>query len=171
MENGDVTKIHIVSTNPIPIFAIVSGFYTTAVVNVLSWNKAYSIFPDATFISRPMFQLYQYHYSEDIPMANLAKYEHRGWRLSVPTDISTFNSAYMKVNGVRHIGDPKTWTIVLDISDIEPSTTPDFVIESAFFDMSCMRRAIGVTTKAGTRVAYYYLVRAFEYEASVLKHI
>jgi len=81
------------------------------------------------------------------------------------------NSAYTKVNEVRHVGDPKTWTIVLDTSDVEPSMTPDFVIESAFFDMSCMRRAIiGATTDAGTRVAYYYLVKAFEYEACVLNH-
>lgn len=34
------------------------GFYTTAVVNIMSWNMAYSMFPDVTFLEpRKTFRL------------------------------------------------------------------------------------------------------------------
>jgi hypothetical protein len=72
-------KIQIVSTRLLPIRAILGGFYTTAVVNIISWNIAYSIFPDATFLES--CKTYSLSWQPQAYADHLAKYEKRGWPL------------------------------------------------------------------------------------------
>ncbi|KAL8815414.1 MAG: hypothetical protein Q9223_005438 [Gallowayella weberi] len=44
------SQIHVIITPSSPIHAVLKSFYTTVVVNVLTWNAAYSLFPLTTFI-------------------------------------------------------------------------------------------------------------------------
>jgi hypothetical protein len=108
-----MTKIQIVSTRSTPVQAILHGFYTTAVVNFLSWNKAYSIFPDITFLHpRTTYPLKRIDRSYP-PL--LAKYEIRGWTMSDPI--------------------PETRKIALNTTGVGTPRVPDFVLESSCFQL------------------------------------
>lgn len=76
-----MAKIQIVSTRHAPIAAILGEFYATAVVNIISWNLAYSMFPDIIFLEpRTTYRLKQ---PSDTFDAHFAKYAKRGWPLSI----------------------------------------------------------------------------------------
>ena len=126
-----MTKIQILSTRSTPVQAILHGFYTTAVVNFLSWNKAYSIFPDITFLHpRTTYPLKRIDRSYP-PL--LAKYEIRGWTMSDPIPEESLYS--ICVNTSRHVRDYKTRKIALNTTGVGPPRVPDFVLESSCFQL------------------------------------
>ena len=120
---------------------ILSNFYMTAVVNVLSWDCAWSIFPDVTFIKRKTYQLkplneYYGHL--------LAKYNRRGWIcLQVPRDDDGKWTKSLQTYGSRRVGDSKSWKIELDTTGVEPGPPssmlelPFFINNKAHFDVKC----------------------------------
>lgn len=69
-------KIQIVQTKKQPLLDIISGFYTTLVVNVLSWNKAYALYPQPSFLYHSTYLL---RGMSDCYGKLLAKYDERGW--------------------------------------------------------------------------------------------
>jgi len=80
-------------------------------MNLITHNKAYSIFPHATFQERRSLIFVR----DPEPVAQaLTKYERRGWRFITEIDedeIRKTTSAF--ANGSRHLGDSKCWTIHL----------------------------------------------------------
>jgi len=80
-------------------------------MNLITHNKAYSIFPRETFEERR--SLVYANHPESAVQAR-AKYEQRGWQFiaEVQTDESS-NSISGFTNGSRHLGDSKCWTIPL----------------------------------------------------------
>lgn len=80
------------------------------VMNVITHNKAYSIYPRATFIERRSLV---YNRSEN-SLEGRSKYEQRGW-IQIPfLEAHDYNNPFSSfARGSRRIGDNKCWTINL----------------------------------------------------------
>jgi hypothetical protein len=112
----------------------VGTLYTTAVVNFITWNAAYSIFPDLTFIKRSTYQLVMpTPYFRKL----VTKYGRRGWKTQETVrheDRQNTRSLGLddQEDSARRIGDPYTWKIDLNINGITPGA-PSSVVEHSFF--------------------------------------
>lgn len=103
------------------------------VVNVITWNKAFSVFPLVTFIQKRGYMLQP---SDDYFMSLVVKYTQRGWKIQEtmwPED----HRVNHPLRRYRRIGDRYSWRIPLDISNVKWSKTPDAVLEFAQFGLSC----------------------------------
>lgn len=137
------TKIQIICTREPPPFFILQGFYTTAPLNIMTWNMSYSLFPHITFLSPRKTYLYQE--ITDRYREGLAKYEKRGWCCfeTIPSQDRSLSSL-VPPGGSRLLCDSKTWKMALDVSGVEASSAvPDYVLECAEFRIS-ERRSGGV---------------------------
>ena len=125
------TKIQIITTTKIPIKSILRGFYSTIIVNVMSWNKVYSVFPLSTPIQHKGYQLKPID-DHHAPLVN--KYSRRGWDMQeiMWPEEKRINHPVRKY---RRLGDRFTWTIPVDSKKVEWSKTPDYVLEYASFRM------------------------------------
>jgi hypothetical protein len=119
------------------------GTYTTAVLNIITWNKAYSIFPDATFLGRETFMLYPLN---DNYRLRLSKYAERGWQNWVtskePQTTSTERQPFWtsltvpsrsSLGGHRRIADERTWIVEFDTEGVQPPSIPGSVLEHSCF--------------------------------------
>lgn len=131
----------------------------TTVVNVITWNKAYAIFPLITFVRHKGYMLKPSHnYFATLQV----KYAERGWRSQLvqwPAEAMS-NSP---IRSVRRVGDQYTWMIALDTNDIEQSKTPDLVIEYAAFGLSMQDNDNGIQHP-------YYLVTAPSFQSHALQY-
>ncbi|KAI1638414.1 hypothetical protein F4809DRAFT_599895 [Biscogniauxia mediterranea] len=145
--NDTGRKVQLIATYGPPVQAILRGYYTTALVNFISWNKAYSIFPRSTFLSH-----------ETVPLKVMdeyfgtlhSKYSRRGWRmrtesvmvegLSLPDPLGS-----LAKKGNRRVGDRDTWIIKLDTSSVAKPPKPDFVLEYSCFQIAGLQtQGVGV---------------------------
>ena len=114
-----------------PVQNIVIGTYFTAEVNIISWNKAYSVFPLPTFILKTCYLLQSW----DERTANSAQVlSRRGLNVQGvmwPED----NRRNHPIRRRRRIGDRFTWTIPFDTREVRTSKTPDYVLEYACFEV------------------------------------
>ncbi|KAI1415796.1 hypothetical protein F5Y13DRAFT_186651 [Hypoxylon sp. FL1857] len=126
---GAKSKIQLTVTHCIPLLAILRTYYTTALVNFISWNKAYSLFPRATFL-----------YHETMPLKPVnehfgrlhSKYSKRGWRMRtqpITYDVFPGHISPYGTSANRRIGDRDTRIIRLDTAFVERPPQPDFVLE------------------------------------------
>lgn len=129
------TEVYVIATSDIPIHAILNTFFTTLVVNIITWNKAYSIFPLTTFIQKRGYLLR----SPDADFASLmVNYTQRGWTIQQsmrPED----PRANQPIRENRRIGDQFTWQIPLDVRKVKSSKTPDAVLEYSTFGFRISR--------------------------------
>ncbi|KAL8893571.1 MAG: hypothetical protein Q9192_005134 [Flavoplaca navasiana] len=128
-EPEQVTEVHVIATSNNPINAILEGFYSTIVLNFITWNKAYTLCPLTTFIQKRGYLL---HESDDYLASLVDKYTQRGWNIQ-----STMRPEDQKVNhsvkAHRRVGDQFTWKIPFDVRNVKCSKTPDAVLERVFF--------------------------------------
>jgi hypothetical protein len=114
-----------------PILDILAGFYTTAVLNVISWNKAYAIFARDTFLDHKTYMLKPLdRYFETL----IRKYNQRGWlweEIMRPEDHDPSTS----IQPIRRLGDRFSWTIPLSTQDVERPQQPDLVLEYSSFTL------------------------------------
>ncbi|EFW21532.1 conserved hypothetical protein [Coccidioides posadasii str. Silveira] len=110
---GDrVIRLAFIRTWTNPVKFILASFYGSAVMNFITYSKAYSVFPKATFVKRQMCILKR---CGDLEERALLKYEGRGftavpmeiWKRKPASELREFVCA-------RKIGDRHTWTIDLD---------------------------------------------------------
>ena len=158
-ETHEKRNVQIVCTRKLPLSAILRGFYQTAVINVITYNKAYALFPRNTYIKHKTYLLKE---GNDYFGALLKKYRKRGWAardILWPEEESSnkeLSSAY------RRIGDRYTWTIVFgDPIDIRTDNVPNFIEQSEF------RIA---KQKHKSHVARNYIIFAPMFFAHVLRH-
>jgi hypothetical protein len=125
------------SSASLPIWSILMGFHSTVVVNVISWNKAYSIFPDATFLERETFVLLPL---DDSSKKAIVKYGERGWKNWTSSENQRPDEkelprslAPKPTDQFRRVGDTKTWIVDLNIDSVGIPSTPDYVLEHACF--------------------------------------
>jgi len=94
---------------------IIEGFYGSALMNVITWNKAYSLFPRMTFLRRGMCvlrRLRTLRTSGVREVDQLEKYERRGWTVMELCDDN-------EVLNARHVGDRWSWTIEFGENAVE----------------------------------------------------
>lgn len=84
-----------------PVEAILTGFYGSAVMNIITWNRAYSLFPRTTFFRREMCVFRLVDSREE---GQLAKYERRGWK-----ECNLHPEG--EIMDARRVGDSRTWVI------------------------------------------------------------
>lgn len=119
-------KVQIVVTSSPSQVAILNGFYTTAVVIFISWNKAYYIFPAQTIVNRVTYALskdYNQTYQN-----NYAKYRRRGFPCQ-PHLILIDRS-------IRHVSDRFTWILAFSNNQARQPDSTDVGLEETFFSMS-----------------------------------
>ncbi|KAL8851878.1 MAG: hypothetical protein Q9221_003201 [Calogaya cf. arnoldii] len=123
------TRVQIITTQGPPIATILRSFYTTVVVNIISWNKAYSVFPLITLIQ---YRGYLLKYLDEVRKLFVTKYSQRGWRIQEilwPED----HQSNHPIRQYRMIGDRFSWMIPLNVGKVRWSQTPDYVLEHASF--------------------------------------
>lgn len=125
------TKIQLVVTQEQPILNIITGFYMTAVMNIVSWNKAYSIFAHDTLLQN---RTYMMKPSDDYFEKLLRKYSLRGWDRA---DIlqREEHSCNTSIQPFRRVGDRHTWTIPLPVHNVRQSKQPDLFLEYCCFEL------------------------------------
>ncbi|KAI8626896.1 hypothetical protein F5Y19DRAFT_487478 [Xylariaceae sp. FL1651] len=154
-------KVQLITTKNQPVQAILNGYYTSCIVNFISWNKAYCVFPRATLLFRETVPLTPPH---DNNVELHKKYSRRGWRLRtealylyrprVIPMMSTSTSAQPqqqkktkpKYRGrfwplgfdafnERRVGGADTWTMSLSTAGVSRPPQPDSVLEYSCFRM------------------------------------
>ena len=106
-----------------PVEAIITGFYSTHVINMISWNKAYAVFPQATFIDRRGIILQALN---DNRVSFLQKYIRRGFSFSRDQA-----KAMLAVEQDRRVADGHSWVIHLDTVGIAGPSLQDWSLEYA----------------------------------------
>lgn len=151
-------QIQLVSTPRQPILAILKGFYMTLVVNVISWNKAYALFPQPSFVYHKSYLLKDMN---DYIGRLLAKYDERGWKcydILWPEDEVSNRSMIVD----RRLGDRHTWTIPLDTSGVARPAIPDMVLEYSTFRLEkCPKKNPDLG---------HYKIKPRHFDSMVLKH-
>ncbi|KAI4736606.1 hypothetical protein E4T50_12913 [Aureobasidium sp. EXF-12298] len=122
-------------TRTLPLHSILTECaFSTAHVNIITWNKAYCMFPNVTFVDRRMYFL---HNPDEAMGQILNKYSAHGWRTSDWVDYDQAkgcNKPGIQEN-FRRIGDSSTWTIPLNLYKIRTPPCPDSVLESCTFQI------------------------------------
>ena len=105
-------EVQIISTKGSPLPSILD-FYTTAVCNIITWNKAYALFPYETFIEHKTLLLKQ---TDSWTESLLLKYERRGWKVKMWDELTELEKWD---NLKRSVGDQHTWQMDLDTRSLE----------------------------------------------------
>jgi len=79
-------------------------------MNLITHDKAYSIFPQATFEDRRSLIFVK---EGDSAIKACEKYEERGWTFTEGYEIQPLNRQSPFVKGIRRLGDSKCWSISL----------------------------------------------------------
>jgi len=119
-------KLRVTRTDGHPIQAILASSYTTASVNFVTWNKAYSIFPVQTVIHHKFYPLKPL---DDDFGSVLNELGNQGWttRDMIWPDLAA--DRVRKIHRFRRVGDRFSLVIPLSIINVRQASTPDFVIE------------------------------------------
>ena len=150
-------QIQIVHTADTPILAILKGFYNTIVMNVISWNKAYAVFPYSTFVRYDGLLLKDLN---EYFTKQIEKYHHRGWSIE-ESPVEDDRLLRCELARTGRIGDRFTIVIPFDTKSMDPPRVPDTVLEHGTFHAER-------PTIAGVLQPHSIHARAFG--ACVLKH-
>ncbi|KAJ3531130.1 hypothetical protein NM208_g9020 [Fusarium decemcellulare] len=125
-------KLCMIRTTGPPTQDILTSPSTTAYVNFITWNKAFSIFPRQTLIEHRFYPLKPLGNDFGVELNELAS---QGW---TARDILWPDYAEDKLSGlvgVRRVGDGLSMVIPLDTNSVSPPWIPNYVIECAQFDI------------------------------------
>lgn len=126
-------QIQILYTIGTPLKAILNGFRQTLVMNIISWNFAYSLFPDLNFIKR---KTYGINGEDDVnhELDGEVNYERCGWKWEKAAAVDDKHILSLNLNGRRRIGDSYTWSLRLDVTGVEIGDgEPSSVLQHSFF--------------------------------------
>lgn len=101
------------------------------VINVVSWSKAYALFPNSTFICRDGLVLKR---PNEYFKNQLQKYKQRGWTVeeSPPVEDKELRHEFART---RRVGDRFSFIMPFDTNGIALPRVPDAVLEYASFDI------------------------------------
>ena len=156
--NGTEAQVQIIHTKKPPVFTILENFYTTLVVNVISWNKAYAVFPQPSFLYHRTYLLTD---MTEYLGTLLSKYGERGWTtqdILWPEDEASHKSMLEP----RRLGDKWTWIIPFDQTGVSRSITPDPVLEFSTFNLE--KREYSQPNPG------FYKIEVVEFTSLVLKY-
>jgi hypothetical protein len=110
-----------------PVQSILVGFYGSAIMNVITWNRAYCLFPHTTFVERGMCALRTYLRKSE--KEAMVKYSQRGWPVLDWSPLPELQAA-------RRVGDSMTWVIPFETCPVGEVPAEDKEVE-------CVRFAVG----------------------------
>lgn len=125
-------KVLITRTSGSPIHFILTSSYTTASMNLITWNKAYSIFPRQTLVNHRFYPLRSLDNGFGSHLNELAQLAWTTRDILWP-DIQGPN--YCRLEGHRRLGDRYSLVIPLNTESVQAPATTDFAIEYAQFDI------------------------------------
>jgi len=129
------------------------------VVNIISWNKAISIFPLPSFIHHKTYLLKAL---DDGNVGRLTKYSDRGWRTQPVLWPEEATSSH-PIQATRRVGDQFSWTITFNTSDVQKPDVPDTVLDHFCFSIKKMEpQTLGEVA--------YYSIQASLFISIVLKY-
>jgi hypothetical protein len=126
-----VSEVQVILVETPPAIAVLKGFYMTAVVNFISCNKAFAIFPRQTFVQKRTYLLRDV---DDHQSKLVKKYERRGWTTKRGLD-SHLDTARDSLKGCRWAGDQKSWTISITPAVEDAEIMPDSVLDCYNFEV------------------------------------
>ncbi|KAL8957142.1 MAG: hypothetical protein Q9183_006138, partial [Haloplaca sp. 2 TL-2023] len=156
-QNGTSDHVQIITSTALPIQAILQGFHGTFVMNIISSNKAYALFPHSTFISQNGVVLRK---QDDVFQEIVQKYKKRNYCLSElrPKDPRRWTR---EIVDFRRPADCRTWTISFDGAGVECPKTPDFVLEHSGFGFRSCNKGPSCCT---------YRIRASKFSDHMFQH-
>ncbi|KAF4415970.1 hypothetical protein FACUT_12965 [Fusarium acutatum] len=126
-------QIRVTQTTGLPIETILTSSSTTAIVNVITWNKAYCIFPRQTLIKHEFYPLRPL---DDDFGSELNDLSLHGWTnrdIIWPDHVREKSQSFIPV---RRVADSSSLVIALDTNSVVPQEVPDDVIELSQFEIS-----------------------------------
>ncbi|CAD0112569.1 unnamed protein product [Aureobasidium uvarum] len=142
--DGEFVRLEIILTHKHPIHSTLST-YTTALVNAITGNHAYCVFPNATFIKRQTYPTRIPDYFNGVILTQ--KYKDRGWEFiqRIPKKKRVTEELDL---GYRRIGDKHTWKIALSPISDEAADNAEGAVEGLEFEMEkCQDSYDGVELK------------------------
>lgn len=132
-----VVKAQLIATRDVPVQSVLRCYYTSCLVNFITWNKAFSVFPRATFAEHRTLPLKKLDARE---RRCHDKYRERGWRMQRRPRLDAAGEFLARVGDEhthRRLGDRYTWVMPLDTAGIAGADafTPDYVMESSCFQI------------------------------------
>ncbi|EMD40267.1 hypothetical protein CERSUDRAFT_44125 [Gelatoporia subvermispora B] len=119
----DDVKVQIILASNAPM-QVVFGFHSTCVMNVVAYDKAYALYPQATFEERISLVCKREAERQDDA---LTKYEERGWSMLrvLPNSADDCDDSGFQL-GPRFLGDGHSWVIPLDLAGVDrpPRASP-----------------------------------------------
>ncbi|OAX33835.1 hypothetical protein K503DRAFT_804062 [Rhizopogon vinicolor AM-OR11-026] len=115
-------KVQIIETTCNPVDTILN-FHLTCVMNIITFDAAYSFYPVATFEQRITLLIPG---SSSNRLDAVQKYVARGWRVYAafrPVDIVHPSESPFIPNKTRWVGDHHCWSISLDTTGVNPRPT------------------------------------------------
>ncbi|KAF7971995.1 hypothetical protein HWV62_19271 [Athelia sp. TMB] len=117
--NGITQRAQVILTADC-VFHAIMNFHSTCVMNIITYDRAVSLYPLATFEHRTNRKMLRPNASatttRHIDNA-LAKYKHRGFPVSISSDDEE-NSILFQFGTDRQVGDKWCWTVRLDMEGV-----------------------------------------------------
>jgi hypothetical protein len=117
------------------VFEVVS---TTASLDIISWNRAYSLFPMATHIKKECYLVGEQHSDFELrgSLGSLSKEGLKTKTISWGCRPNHWNTQYYSLDELtrrRRISHKRTWVYNLDIAGVFQPIRPDGILESTTF--------------------------------------
>lgn len=123
-----LAEIHVIITATAPLLTFLSTVNSTILINFFVYNKAFSTYPNQTFLLYRAFHLQRdgSRYASFVD-----QHQRQGWKFPFIKSLRNRNPQYPPQE-VRRIGDIDTWTISFE-ADNMIGNSPDYVLEYSQF--------------------------------------
>lgn len=167
----------------LPLHLILTKLYSSAMLNVITWNAAYSLFPRSTFLKHETFPM-----REPSPdcMQWHSKHSIRGWRMRVPArsesdpfgktkwhdeidDLKGFGIDDEEDDFMLEFGGTTTWKLRLPTAGIKAPPQPDSVLERSRYMVGRPGLEDVVTDWDEFGNTLYYLIKAKPFRSHVFR--
>jgi len=153
-----------------PLNQLLNEALTTASLNFIAWNRAYSLFPQQTFANKTAYLLRNLENDEqgEYFRNHLNALTEIGIRTMTLDWEDEYGDEDITLTRVRRIGDKYTWSIDLDVTDMKAHMAPsDSVLECSTFKL---QKFVGSHSKRGPFDRYTMNAAAL-FRHPTLKHI
>ncbi|KAI0694244.1 hypothetical protein C8T65DRAFT_585148, partial [Cerioporus squamosus] len=120
----ETLKVQLIVARKTPM-EVILGFHSTCVMNVISFEKAYCLFPRATLEERLSLLSSSSAGHSRRRRQSVAKYAIRGFTIIERIPFTDLRAPSLFPLGWRWIDDSSSWVIPLDITDVAPSASPN----------------------------------------------
>jgi len=136
-------------------------------MGIISWNKAYSLFPDALFKERKVYMMIPLHDGSENWISRFDPLGFTPLEVRWPQDKRKWHSL---TPTTRRVGDAHTWVLPLDTVGVVKPKTPDLVLELAHFSIRQINAKF-LYPRGEYVHGPYYAIAIDDFRCLVLKYI